>query len=237
MPRSFLVKKQHAKCGSRNWGDISDDQRGDFYIPECLDRQQCLPDRGNTMSGKDAWERSVDKGFRETDQREVQPVLKTAKVQSAYTQGHFLCSSCSKIFPLHRMLTRHLKCHSAVKRHICNFCGKGFNDTFDLKRHMRTHTGIRPYKCDLCEKAFTQRCSLESHLKKIHSIHQNYAYRERRSKIFVCEDCGFTANQGDTYFLHIRDHHPTSPLLRKYLRKQGMSFQDRLDMLLFPRFV
>ncbi|XP_020377978.2 putative transcription factor Ovo-like 1 [Rhincodon typus] len=158
-------------------------------------------------------------------------------VKSAYTQGHFLCYSCSKVFPLHRMLTRHLKCHSTVKKHVCRFCGKGFNDTFDLKRHMRTHTGIRPYKCDLCEKAFTQRCSLESHLKKIHSIHQNYAYRERRSKIFVCEDCGFTSNRGDTYFLHIRDHHPTSPLLRKYLCKQNTSLQNRLDRLLFPHFV
>ena len=39
------------------------------------------------------------------------------------------------------MLTRHLKCHSQVKRHLCSFCGKGFNDTFDLKRHVRTHTG------------------------------------------------------------------------------------------------
>ncbi|XP_041035181.1 putative transcription factor Ovo-like 1 [Carcharodon carcharias] len=135
------------------------------------------------------------------------------------------------------MLTRHLKCHSVVKKHVCRFCGKGFNDTFDLKRHMRTHTGIRPYKCDLCEKAFTQRCSLESHLKKIHSVHQNYAYRERRSKIFVCEDCGFTSSQGDAFFLHIRDHHPSSPLLRKYLRKQSASFQNRLSMLLFPHFV
>ncbi|XP_016368917.1 transcription factor Ovo-like 2, partial [Sinocyclocheilus rhinocerous] len=101
----------------------------------------------------------------------------------------FLCSMCHKEFPLQRMLTRHLKCHSMIKRHPCRFCGKGFNDTFDLKRHMRTHTGIRPYRCDLCEKAFTQRCSLESHLRKIHSVRQQYAYRQRRSKIFVCEDC------------------------------------------------
>ncbi|XP_078389230.1 putative transcription factor Ovo-like 1 [Cetorhinus maximus] len=211
MPRSFLVKKQHAKCGSRNWGNISDDQRGDFYVPECpdacaLDKQQPLPQQ-------------------------------SAAVKSAYAQGHFLCYRCSKVFPLHRMLTRHLKCHSTVKKHVCGFCGKGFNDTFDLKRHMRTHTGIRPYKCDLCEKAFTQRCSLESHLKKIHNVHQNYAYRERRSKIFVCEDCGFTSSQGDAFFLHIRDHHPGSPLLRKYLRKQSASFQNRLSMLLIPRFV
>uniref|UniRef100_A0A668VER5 C2H2-type domain-containing protein n=1 Tax=Oreochromis aureus TaxID=47969 RepID=A0A668VER5_OREAU len=129
--------------------------------------------------------------------------------------GDFVCSVCHKIFPLQRMLTRHLKCHSLVKRHPCRFCGKGFNDTFDLKRHMRTHTGIRPYKCELCEKAFTQRCSLESHMRKIHGVHQQYAYRQRRSKIFVCEDCGYTSSRPDEYFLHVRQCHPGSPALRR----------------------
>uniref|UniRef100_A0A3Q0SE53 Zgc:171929 n=1 Tax=Amphilophus citrinellus TaxID=61819 RepID=A0A3Q0SE53_AMPCI len=135
--------------------------------------------------------------------------------------GDFVCSVCHKIFPLQRMLTRHLKCHSLVKRHPCRFCGKGFNDTFDLKRHMRTHTGIRPYKCELCEKAFTQRCSLESHMRKIHGVHQQYAYRQRRSKIFVCEDCGYTSSRPDEYFLHVRQCHPGSPALRRYYRRQA----------------
>ncbi|KAM3600927.1 uncharacterized protein V6R79_004743, partial [Siganus canaliculatus] len=134
--------------------------------------------------------------------------------------GNFACTACHKTFPLQRMLTRHLKCHSLVKRHPCQFCGKGFNDTFDLKRHMRTHTGIRPYKCELCEKAFTQRCSLESHMRKIHGIHQHYAYRQRRSKIFVCEDCGYTSSRPDDYFLHVRQCHPSSPALRRYYRRQ-----------------
>eukprot|EP00061_Rhincodon_typus_P014868 g42215.t1 len=53
----------------------------------------------------------------------------------------FRCQVCSKGFRLQRMLNRHLKCHSQVKRHLCTYCGKGFNDTFDLKRHVRTHTG------------------------------------------------------------------------------------------------
>ncbi|KAL7847225.1 hypothetical protein SRHO_G00222050 [Serrasalmus rhombeus] len=135
------------------------------------------------------------------------------------SSGDFLCPVCHKIFPLQRMLTRHLKCHSLIKRHPCRYCGKGFNDTFDLKRHMRTHTGIRPYRCDLCEKAFTQRCSLESHLRKIHGVQQQYAYRQRRSKIFVCEDCGFTSSRPDEYFLHMRQRHPESPALRRYYRK------------------
>ncbi|XP_054854659.1 putative transcription factor ovo-like protein 3 [Eublepharis macularius] len=117
------------------------------------------------------------------------------------------------------MLNRHLKCHNSVKKHICQYCTKGFNDTFDLKRHLRTHTGIRPYRCCVCDKAFTQRCSLESHLKKIHSIQQHYAYRERRSKLFVCEECGFTSGGSDEYYGHVRQLHPTSGLLGKEFRK------------------
>ncbi|XP_060113766.1 putative transcription factor ovo-like protein 3 [Heteronotia binoei] len=113
------------------------------------------------------------------------------------------------------MLSRHLKCHSAVKKHLCPFCSKGFNDTFDLKRHLRTHTGIRPYRCCVCDKAFTQRCSLESHLKKIHSVQQHYAYRERRSKLFVCEECGFTASAGEEYYGHVRQCHPAGGLVGK----------------------
>lgn len=51
------------------------------------------------------------------------------------------CQICGKKFTLARLLNRHLKCHSDIKRYLCTFCGKGFNDTFDLKRHTRTHTG------------------------------------------------------------------------------------------------
>uniref|UniRef100_A0A3P9KK33 Zgc:171929 n=1 Tax=Oryzias latipes TaxID=8090 RepID=A0A3P9KK33_ORYLA len=80
---------------------------------------------------------------------------------------------------------------------------------------------IRPYKCELCEKAFSQRCSLESHMRKIHGVHQQYAYRQRRSKIFVCEDCGYTSSRPDEYFLHVRQRHPGSPALRRYYRRQA----------------
>ncbi|XP_036404492.1 transcription factor Ovo-like 2 [Megalops cyprinoides] len=120
------------------------------------------------------------------------------------------------------MLNRHLKCHNETKRHPCNFCGKGFNDTFDLKRHVRTHTGVRPYKCSLCDKAFTQRCSLESHMKKIHGVMQQYAYKERRSKLYVCEECGHTAPTQETLLRHLQAQHPHSALLRsKGARKLG----------------
>lgn len=99
--------------------------------------------------------------------------------------GKFVCRICLKAFSLQRLLNRHMKCHSEIKRYLCTFCGKGFNDTFDLKRHTRTHTGVRPYKCNLCEKSFTQRCSLESHCLKVHSVQHQYAYKERRTKVIL----------------------------------------------------
>lgn len=58
-------------------------------------------------------------------------------------------------------------------------------------------------------------------MRKIHGVHQQYAYRQRRSKIFVCEDCGYTSCRPDEYFLHVRQHHPSSPALRRYYRRQA----------------
>lgn len=69
-----------------------------------------------------------------------------SKVAQAMPDTHsddpLKCQVCGKRFTLARLLNRHLKCHSDVKRYLCTFCGKGFNDTFDLKRHTRTHTGM-----------------------------------------------------------------------------------------------
>lgn len=138
------------------------------------------------------------------------------------TTEAFVCQVCRKTFRHQRMLNRHIKCHNETKRHLCSFCGKGFNDTFDLKRHVRTHTGVRPYKCTLCEKAFTQRCSLESHMKKIHSITQKYAYKERRNKLYVCEECGHTSGTQDDLLIHLNALHPDSHLLKgKAARRAG----------------
>lgn len=134
------------------------------------------------------------------------------------------CGECGKTFALQRLLNRHLKCHSDVKRYLCTFCAKGFNDTFDLKRHTRTHTGVRPYSCDRCDKAFTQRCSLESHTLKVHGIQHKYAYKERRAKVYVCEECGHTTNEPEVHYMHLKEHHPSSPALDKFYDKRHFKF-------------
>lgn len=71
---------------------------------------------------------------------------KVASITTEDGQTNFCCRVCSKTFALQRLLNRHMKCHSDVKRYLCTFCGKGFNDTFDLKRHTRTHTGNKEHQ-------------------------------------------------------------------------------------------
>jgi len=138
----------------------------------------------------------------------------------------FQCRMCTKMFSLQRLLNRHMKCHSDTKRYLCTFCGKGFNDTFDLKRHTRTHTGVRPYRCNLCEKSFTQRCSLESHCLKVHGVAHQYDYKQRRSKVYVCEDCGHTTAEPEMHYLHLKDNHPYSPALLKFYDKRHFKFSN-----------
>ncbi|XP_064205645.1 putative transcription factor Ovo-like 1 [Anguilla rostrata] len=242
MPRSFLVKKKQGLCGGWRWKDPEKVESAEDLQTETAPAPEPSPEPpappihpepavlppapDPEMQAGRTWHSMLTAHRPHLSQGQYPPDTALCpppriKPRPPPGAGDFQCSVCHKVFPLQRMLTRHLKCHSLVKRHLCRFCGKGFNDTFDLKRHMRTHTGIRPYRCELCEKAFTQRCSLESHLRKIHGVRQQYAYRQRRSKIFVCEDCGFTSTRPEEYFLHVRQCHPGSPALRRYYRKHA----------------
>ncbi|XP_057336006.1 transcriptional regulator ovo-like isoform X1 [Microplitis mediator] len=164
-------------------------------------------------------------GQRQTSNRDEERVSRPASGKDD-DPNRFSCRICSKTFSLQRLLNRHMKCHSDVKRYLCTFCGKGFNDTFDLKRHTRTHTGVRPYKCNLCEKSFTQRCSLESHCLKVHGVQHQYAYKERRTKVYVCEECGHTTQEPEVHYIHLKDKHPYSPALLKFYDKRHFKFTN-----------
>jgi hypothetical protein len=161
-----------------------------------------------------------------SDTDPVRVAEKMPPLRAENDPSKFACRLCSKAFTLQRLLNRHMKCHSDTKRYLCTFCGKGFNDTFDLKRHTRTHTGVRPYKCNLCEKSFTQRCSLESHCLKVHGAAHQYEYKQRRSKMYVCEDCGYTTKEPELHYLHLKEKHPYSPALLKFYDKRHFKFNN-----------
>ncbi|KAH8863986.1 Transcription factor Ovo-like 2 [Schistosoma japonicum] len=145
--------------------------------------------------------------------------------------NEYVCKACGKHFQLLRLLTRHIKCHSQLHRYLCKFCFKGFNDTFDLKRHTRTHTGVRPYRCSDCTKAFTQRCSLEAHGRKVHGRPLQYAFKERRDKLYVCEECGFSTTDGE----NLRQHTQTIHLTIKSSIRQMLATDSSSSILpLFP---
>uniref|UniRef100_A0A8C5MK85 Ovo like transcriptional repressor 1 n=1 Tax=Leptobrachium leishanense TaxID=445787 RepID=A0A8C5MK85_9ANUR len=253
MPRAFLVKKSGLGSGKRKWGEVPDEDRGDIFIPVTLgyvtqvetepacDREVALdlslrhlrcvtgPPSYHVTEGREVRGSGIQG---QGQPHQVRIVVHNRIRMFPCFRMLYRCSHCDKSFTYQRMLNRHMKCHSEVKRHRCDHCGKGFNDTFDLKRHVRTHTGVRPYKCHLCDKAFTQRCSLESHLKKIHGVQQNYAYKERRTKLFVCEECGFTADSQESHIHHLQEHHPNSPLIQRSTKKITVTLQTTVSSLL-----
>lgn len=119
------------------------------------------------------------------------------------------------------MLNRHRRNHNPYKKYKCNFCEKAStirstsNDTSELilvnyrlnhlfltPHHRQAkfgpfltfNLGVKPYNCNQCEKSFTQRCSLESHMDKIHGVKHDFTYKQRREKIYVCEDCGHSTH-------------------------------------------
>ncbi|XP_039768111.1 putative transcription factor ovo-like protein 3 [Ornithorhynchus anatinus] len=227
MPRSFLVRSRRPR--PRDWAHLADQHRGDAYVPGTPAR--CPPPGWGERSPRTEMPQPPSLSPTHPSCKEASsPVPKSSTPPHCSfgrgpeegppgrepggdrpphplpagrgAAGGLGCPLCPKAFPLQRMLTRHLKCHGPARRHVCRCCAKGFHDAFDLKRHMRTHTGIRPYRCAACTKAFTQRCSLESHLGKVHGQPPRYGYRERREKLHVCEDCGFTSGRPDDYARH-----------------------------------
>uniref|UniRef100_A0A8B9F1V9 Ovo like zinc finger 2 n=1 Tax=Amazona collaria TaxID=241587 RepID=A0A8B9F1V9_9PSIT len=219
MPRAFLVKRRSPQPAVRSWDGLPDEERADTYIPGTA------PEGPRAGTAWRMRRRNTRRGGMGGSPPDPSPRPGSPRVGKG-------CELCGKGFRLQRMLNRHIKCHSQVKRHLCTFCGKGFNDTFDLKRHVRTHTGIRPYKCEVCNKAFTQRCSLESHLKKIHGVQQQYAYKQRRDKLYVCEDCGYTGPTQEDLYLHVSNVHPGSAFLKKTSKKLAAVLQNKLSPVL-----
>lgn len=96
--------------------------------------------------------------------------------------------------------------------------------------------GVKPYRCLHCDKSFTQRCSLESHCRKVHNTEYQYEYKQRRNKMYVCEECGFSTDEAETYYVHLRQNHPNCPVLAKPHDKRHFKFRnERAGITMRPR--
>lgn len=84
---------------------------------------------------------------------------------------------------------------------------------------------MKPYKCERCDKAFTQRCSLESHSKKVHGLEYVFDYKERRAKVYVCEECGHSTSDPEDHFRHLQQNHPFCPALARCHDKRQFKFR------------
>ncbi|KAL0162641.1 hypothetical protein M9458_042037, partial [Cirrhinus mrigala] len=68
-----------------------------------------------------------------------------------------------------------------------------------------------------------------SHLKKIHAVTQQYAYKERRDKLYVCEECGLTAQTRDGLQKHLQDEHPQRLIMAKSKYKLAHTVEDNMS--------
>lgn len=95
---------------------------------------------------------------------------------------------------------------------------------------------MRPYKCERCGKAFTQRCSLESHSKKVHGVAYNFEHKQRRRKLYVCEDCGNAESDPGIHYIHLKKYHPHNPVLMKFYDKRQFKFETDVQNLASSNF-
>ncbi|XP_037553059.1 zinc finger protein 11-like [Nematolebias whitei] len=108
----------------------------------------------------------------------------------------FPCKVCDKRFLTSNELLRHSRYHTGVRPYKCDECSKSFIQSSYLKIHMRLHTGEKPYKCDKCDKSFRLSNSMVKH-RRTHF---------RKTKDFVCEECGLIFLQKKLLLEHSFTH-------------------------------
>uniref|UniRef100_A0A8C4QNR4 Uncharacterized protein n=2 Tax=Eptatretus burgeri TaxID=7764 RepID=A0A8C4QNR4_EPTBU len=79
-------------------------------------------------------------------------------------ESGYSCGACSRPFPSHSALKRHLRTHTAGEHPFeCEFCGCCYRDENSLRNHRQIHTGEKPFTCNGCGKRFSLKHQLETH--------------------------------------------------------------------------
>jgi KRAB domain-containing zinc finger protein len=71
---------------------------------------------------------------------------------------------CSYVSNDHRIMSKHKRQHSLIKRYVCSKCSYASHQKGNLVRHMRVrHSLERPFACDKCTFKTAHKYSLKLH--------------------------------------------------------------------------
>ena len=59
----------------------------------------------------------------------------------------------------------------------------------------------------------------------MHGLDYSYDYKERRTKVYVCEECGHSTGDPEEHFRHLQQNHPFCPALARCHDKRQFKFQ------------
>ncbi|XP_027725393.1 zinc finger protein 335 isoform X1 [Vombatus ursinus] len=143
----------------------------------------------------------------------------------------FPCPVCSRVYPMQKRLTQHMKTHSTEKPHMCDKCGKSFKKRYTFKMHLLTHIQAianRRFKCEFCEFVCEDKKLLLNHqLSHVSDkpfkcnfcpyrtfredfLLSHVAVKHTGAKPFACEFCHFTTRHKKNLRLHVRCRHSAS---------------------------
>ncbi|NWT80275.1 ZN335 protein, partial [Lanius ludovicianus] len=143
----------------------------------------------------------------------------------------FPCPVCSRVYPMQKRLTQHMKTHSTEKPHMCDKCGKSFKKRYTFKMHLLTHIQAianRRFKCEFCDYVCEDKKVLLNHqlshmndkpykcsVCKYSTFREDFlvshmAVKHTGGKPFACEFCHFTTKHKKNLRLHVQCRHADS---------------------------
>ncbi|XP_058846679.1 zinc finger protein 335-like isoform X6 [Acipenser ruthenus] len=109
------------------------------------------------------------------------------------------CPVCSRVYPMQKRLTQHMKTHSLEKPHMCDKCGKSFKKRYTFKMHLLTHIqsyGNSRFKCEFCEYTCDNKKLL-----------LNHQLSHTSDKPFKCDYCKYSTTKEDFLVSHMAIKH------------------------------
>ncbi|KAM8829374.1 zinc finger protein 335 isoform 2-T2 [Synchiropus picturatus] len=153
----------------------------------------------------------------------------TKAKESVPKASEFPCPLCSRVYPVQKRLTQHMKSHSTEKPHMCDKCGKSFKKRYTFKMHLLTHIqtiGDSKFKCEYCEYTCDNKRLLLNHqlshtndrpfkcdyckysTSKEELLVSHMAIKHTGEKPFSCDMCHFMTKHRKNLRLHVQCRHP-----------------------------